>query len=182
MKVAPSITGRIHLADVTDVAQPSRADEKYSGEIVARPLNRHSGRIKKLLRNAVVAAILTPLLGCAVTPRVSTWQSPQRFTQKEVFNAALQAGSDEGMQLAGSDRESGTASFRKRTGEGEMVLSVTVREAGGMVQVRTTASYGGGVAIRGLHEEYIRNFHVLLFRSLGISDPSERKVNIEELK
>ena len=60
-----------------------------------------------------------------------------------------------------------------------MILSVTVTDRGNVVQVRTTASYGGGIAIAGLHEEYIQNFHVVLFRNLNISDPSERKIGLD---
>ena len=63
-----------------------------------------------------------------------------------------------------------------------MILSVTVTDRGNVVQVRTTASYGGGIAIAGLHEEYIQNFHVVLFRNLNISDPSERKISVELIK
>ena len=138
-------------------------------------------KVRTLLYYVAAFTIMLMLLSCAATPRVSTWQSPKRFTQKEVYNAALQSGNDQGMQLAGSDRESGTMSFRKRVGKGEMVLSVTVKEVDGIVRVRTTASYGGHLAIHGLHEEFIHNFHVFLFRNLGISDDSEKNVNIEQL-
>lgn len=40
----------------------------------------------------------------------------------------------------------------------------------------------GGLALAGLHEEFIRNFYVFLFRNLNITDTSERKVNIELLR
>ena len=143
-------------------------------------VNGWGNTVRMLFYHAGAVAILLTLLSCAVTPRVSSWQSPQRFTQKDVFNAALQAGSDEGMQLAGSDRDAGTMSFRRKSGKGEMVLNVTVKDVGGIVQVRTTASYGGNLAIHGLHEEYIHNFHVFLFRNLGISSASEQHINIEE--
>lgn len=136
------------------------------------------GRTRVALASAVVLVLF---YGCAVTPRVSTWDSPKRFKAKEVFTAALQAGSEEAMQLAGSDREGGTMSFRKHVGNGEMVLSVTIKDVGGIVQVRTTSSYAGEfLAIKGLHEEYINNFHVFLFRNLGITDQSEKNIDIRE--
>jgi hypothetical protein len=129
----------------------------------------------------VSATAMLLLASCAITPRVATWQAPTRFTQKEVFNAALQAGSEQSLQLAASDREAGTMAFRKKVGDGEMTLSVTIKDVTGVIQVRTIASYGGGLAIHGLHEEFIRNFHTLLFRNLGISDANERNINIVDL-
>jgi hypothetical protein len=140
-----------------------------------------SARSWKIVSCALASTVAFLLfLGCAMTPRVSTWDSPKRFTAKEVFSAGLQAGSQQGMQLSASDRESGTMSFRRKSGDGEMILSVTVKDVGGRVQVSTTASYGGGVAIRGLHEEYINNFHTYLFRNLGITDQSERNIDIRQ--
>jgi hypothetical protein len=138
------------------------------------------GRLRVLSGVFASAGALLLFLGCAVTPRVSTWDSPKRFTAKDVFSAALQAGSQEGMQLSASDRESGTMSFRRTIGKGEMILSVTVKDVGGRVQVSTTAAYGGDLAIRGLHEECINNFHTYLFRNLGITDASERNVDIRQ--
>ncbi len=81
--------------------------------------------------------------GCAVMPRVSSWDGPPRFTKAEVFNAGLQAGPQSGMQTTASDRESGTMSFTRPTGEGQMILNASVTTKGNIVQVRTTASYGG---------------------------------------
>jgi hypothetical protein len=138
--------------------------------------------MKKSSLGFVVFLMVLVVSGCAVTPRVSNWKSPKNFTQKQVFNAALQAGSDQGMQLSASDRESGTISFRKKSGKGEMILNVTVKTGNGSVQVNTIATYSGGIAISGLHEEYIRNFHIFLFRRLGITDPSKTNVIIEEMK
>ena len=132
---------------------------------------------------AVCAMLVIFLLSaCAVTPRVSTWNSPERFTKAEVFNAALQAGTQCGMSVTSSDRESGTMSFTERVGDGQMNVSVHVTERESVIQVNTTASMGGGLAIAGLHEECIQNFHVMLFRNLNISDPSERNINIELIK
>lgn len=119
------------------------------------------------------------LSACAVTPRVSSWDSPKRFTKAEVFNAALQAGTQYGMQATMSDRESGTMSFSRRVGDGQMVVSAQVTDNTSLVQVRTTASFGGRLALAGMHEEFIRNFHKLMFRNLNITDISEQKVNVQ---
>jgi hypothetical protein len=73
-------------------------------------------------------------------------------------------------------------SFTKPQGKGQIILSVAVVDRGNFVQVRTTASYGGGLALKGLQEEYLQNFHVVLFRSLNITDPSERNIHIEVAK
>ena len=53
---------------------------------------------------------------CSISPRTSIWNSPQRFTKSQVFNAGLQAGMQNGMQNTASDRESGTMSFTKSIG------------------------------------------------------------------
>lgn len=136
--------------------------------------------------NAVksICCILVTLLlcACAITPRVSSWDSPKGFTKSQVFNAAIQAGGQNGMKTTSSDRESGTMSFSKTIGDGDMILSVQIAEKDGVINVRTTGNFAGGVAIAGLHEEVIRNFHVFLFRNLNIEDPSARNVRIEEMK
>lgn len=130
----------------------------------------------------ILSAIAAVTAACAVTPRVSRWDSPKRFTKAQVFNAALQAGTELGLQATSSDRDAGTISFAKRVGKGQMNVNVNVAERPEATQVRTTANYGGGLAIAGLHEEFIRNFHVLLFRNLGITEPSERNVDVQQLR
>lgn len=122
------------------------------------------------------------VVGCAFSPRVSTWESPERFTKEVVFKAAHQAGTQNGWEVAGFDREAGTMSFLQRFGKEQMAFNVLILEQGGRIVVRTTANWGGGLAIAGHHEEFIHNFHVLLFRNLNISGASERNVKIEELR
>lgn len=139
--------------------------------------------MQPLFRNffvMIVAAIL--LCACAVTPRVSSWDSPKRFTKSQVFNASLQAGAQVGMTNTASDRESGVTSFSKQIGKGTMTLNVNITEDKGIIKVRTTARYGGDLAISGLHEEVIQNFHVFLFRNLNITDKSERNIDIEQMR
>jgi hypothetical protein len=99
-----------------------------------------------------------------------------------VFNAAIQAGGQNGMKTSASDRESGTMSFSKHIGKGDMILSVQIVQVGGIINVQTTGNFAGDIAIAGLHEEVIRNFHVFLFRNLNIEDPSARNVRISEVK
>ena len=148
-----------------------------------KPTNQKESRMKLLRKNVGAAVILAVVLcGCAITPRVSTWQSPTRFDKGQVFNAALQAGGQNGMKTTASDRESGTMSFSKTIGKGDMILSVQIVDSDGTIRVQTTANFAGDIAIKGLHEEVIRNFHVFLFRNLGISDTSERNVVFETMK
>lgn len=137
-----------------------------------------------LVHVALMIAFLFPgiiLSGCQVAPRVSMWNAPNRFTAQQVFTAAVQAGQSAGMQLSASDRESGTVSFRKMSGDVEVILNVTIKQVSDRVHVSTTASLGG-VAIGPLAEEYIKNFHVFLFRALGITDAAERNIDIQQMK
>jgi hypothetical protein len=133
--------------------------------------------------NVAAVVFLTIILtACSVTPRTSNWDSPQRFTKHQVYNAALQAGGMQGMQTTASDRQSGTMSFTRLAGKKTVVLSANITDNSGIIHVSTVVSVGGGLAIRGLHEEYIKNFHVFLFRNLNITDVAERNLVLEQLK
>jgi hypothetical protein len=135
-------------------------------------------------KNTIAILFASILLSaCAIVPRVSSWDSPKQYSKAQVFNAALQAGGQHGYTATASDRESGTMSFTKKVGKGDLILSVQVTEANGRVGTRTTANFAGGLAIAGLHEEAIRNFHILLFRNLNITESSElNNVRTEELR
>lgn len=85
------------------------------------------------------------------------------------------------MKTASSDRESGTMSFSKIIGSGDMILSTRISEANGIVKVQTTANFTE-VTIAGLHDEVILNFHVSLFNNLNILNPSARNVEIVDVK
>lgn len=137
-----------------------------------------------IMKNVVYVLFVGGLLsGCAIMPRGSSWESPKRYTNAQVFNAAIQAGGHNGYATTSSDRESGTMSFTKKIGKGDMILSVQVVNADEHIVVRTTANYAGDLAIMGLHEEAIRIFHDALFRNLNIVEPSERNnVRIEVVK
>ncbi len=69
-----------------------------------------------------VVLVAVVLSACAVIPRVSGWDGPPRFTKTEVFNARLQAGPQSGMQTTTSDRESGTMSFTRQIGGGDLIM------------------------------------------------------------
>lgn len=132
----------------------------------------------------IIVSIMTSFLlsACAVTPRVSTWESTKQFTKAQVFNAGLQAGGEAGYTTTNSDRESGTLSFTKKIAKGDMILSVRIIDENNIIRVKTTANFAGDIAIAGLHEEAIRNFHILLFRELNIAPESEiSNVHIVEL-
>jgi hypothetical protein len=130
-----------------------------------------------------VVLVMTMFAACTVTPRVSTWNSPPKFKKVQVFNAALQAGTENGWQPTSSDRETGTMSFTKRISGTESILfTVNVTEQGNIVQVRTMTKTVGGIAVVGEHEKNLKDFHAALFRTLNISDPSEQKINVELAK
>ncbi len=48
------------------------------------------------IKNLIIVTIALSLAACAVAPRFSTWDGPRNFTKDQVFNAALQAGIDNG--------------------------------------------------------------------------------------
>lgn len=129
---------------------------------------------------SVFAFVVFLLSACAVIPRTSTWEGHSRFTKSDVYQAALQAGAENGWQTTASDRDSGTMSFSKPVGRGVMILGVSITKPKDRIIVRTTANYGGDIAIYGMHEEFIRNFHRALFRKLDIADASERIIDIQE--
>lgn len=140
--------------------------------------------MKKYIQVIVVSIVASVVLcACAISPRVSTWESSKQFTKAQVFNASLQAGGEHGYTTTASDRESGTLSFTKKIANGNMILNVRIADTNNVMRVRTTANYAGDIAIRGLHEEAIRNFHILLFRALNIASQSElNNVRVEELR
>lgn len=122
-------------------------------------------------------AIITS--GCAISPRSSLWKTPLGFTKAQVLNASIQSAAQSGFTTANIDRESGSMSFFKRIGGGIMNLNVLLSEEGKMIVVRTTAEFTGDLALKGLHEEVISNFHVYLQRILKITDPGARNVQIQ---
>lgn len=74
-------------------------------------------------------------------------------------------------------------SFTKKIAEGNMILSVRIADENNIIRVKTTANFAGDIAIAGLHEEAIRNFHILLFRGLNIAPESEMSnVHIVQLR
>lgn len=122
---------------------------------------------------------------CSIAPRVSSWDSPKGLTKMEVFNAAIQAGGQSGMNITSSDQEKGTIIFYKPIGKGGMTQNVRVRDGQGVVNVQTTndfhSSHLGDTPIGGgLHEDVIRKFHMFLFRNLNILDPSAKKYRVEK--
>ncbi len=138
----------------------------------------------KVIAGVLVAAISN---GCgAMTPRVSTWDSPKGFTKDQVFTAALQSGGQNSLKTSSSDRESGTMSFSKTVGAGEVTLGAQVREAEHVVTVQTTTHYETsdllalGMATN-LNNEVTNNFYVFLFRNLKITDPSAKNIKVEEM-
>lgn len=130
-----------------------------------------------------LAAISALLAACAVTPRVSTWASSKPFTRAQVFNAALGSGAEVGYTVTASDRESGTISLTRKIGDGNMILNARIVGDNKTVRVQTTANFTGDIAIAGMHEEAIRNFHIMLFRKLNVDVGTElNNVRVEQLR
>lgn len=80
-------------------------------------------------------------------------------------------------------------SFHNPMGVQELVFSASVRSEGKMVRVTTTAHIAMArstpvmaAPAQGQHEIYIKNFHTMLFRNLGITTDSEQNVTVEVLK
>lgn len=133
---------------------------------------------------AFLVVLSAVLVGCAISPRVSSWNSPARFDSAQVFNAVLQAGPLVSMQSVSSDREAKTASFSKTFAtDGKIQLNATVINTGKQIQVRTNVSISppkGQLPIAGFHEDVIRDFHKQVFEILNISDQSETNVVIAQ--
>lgn len=136
---------------------------------------------------SLIAILLSVLVleGCAQSPRLSSWDAPTRLTYKQVVDAAIRSGGEQGMQLSATDRESGNISFTQNVGvqgkfgAGVMVLSVSVQKMPDKrIQVQTTANYSN-IGLKGIHEEVINKFHAALFRNLGITSSSENNVSIK---
>lgn len=127
----------------------------------------------------IITMVALSLIACAFAPRFSTWDGPKNFTKDQVFNAALQAGIDNGMKTILSDQQSGTITFAKGIGRSEMALSVRLLNVDEIIRVKTSANFhGDDIAFQGLHEEIINNFHVYLFQALNI-DVKENLSNVK---
>ena len=149
-------------------------------------MGEHDMKLLKIYGTIFLVSVF--ISACSIiAPRVSSWDSPKGFTKMEVFNAALQAGKQSGMDNTSSDQEKGTMTFYKPIGKGGITQSLHVRDDQGIVNVQTTndfySSHFGDTPIGGgLHEEVIRKFHIFLFRNLNILDPSAKEYRIEKMK
>lgn len=141
-------------------------------------------KIKNMnLISYVLVIFLVSACTASMKPFLADWTAPNKFTEKQVYSAVLQAGSSIGYQPVMSDRESGAASFRRSLGatalggEGILTLAVNVSTVGSAVVVRTTVTYND-FAVAGIHEEEIDKFYNALFNQLGISAQNQRQYNI----
>lgn len=138
--------------------------------------------MRNLFKNVAVALLATILLSaCAVSPRSSDWTSPKKFTQAQVFNAAALSGGQAGYLTSVIDKDSGSLSFSKAIGDGNMILSVHIATVGGVVRVSSTANYTS-LGVAGIHEEEIKKLHAALFRNLNIDQGEMNNVVIQEAK
>jgi len=146
---------------------------------------------RSLLLLGIVGVISLLTYGCAGTPKVSNWTSPQNFTTDDVFNAALVAATENKFTVVSQDKSAGIMSLKKQEYGGdkmaERVMSVRVKQDGENVVVSTKVSGSDFGIIEGslgglVHKELTNNFYVYLFRELGIDDPAQRNVVIESAK
>jgi hypothetical protein len=137
----------------------------------------------------LVSVFVLSLLGCAGTPKVSQWNAPRGLSDDQIFNAALRATADNGFTVVSSDRSAGLISAKKQTYAGDKMaerrMNIEVRDVGGTPSVTTNVLGSDFGIIEGtlggaVHEEITHNFYVYLFRELGISNPSEQQVSIED--
>ena len=126
-------------------------------------------------------AILS-LFACAITPIAGNWESPNRFTIEQVFDAAVRAGSLNGYIVASQDRNAGTISLSKPTKgldarQGSRTMTVIITGSTGRIVVRTNIMADVNTLAPVLNEE-TNNFYVYLTRELGITNPAERQVTV----
>ncbi len=139
----------------------------------------------------LVMAISLVNYGCAGTPKMSRWTSPDNLTYDQVFNAALRAGTDNKFTIVSQDRDAGVISMRKQVYAGDKMaernMSVQLTKQGGRILVATRGS-GSDVGLiesalgGAVHKEITHNFYVYLFRVLKITDPSQRLIDIVDDK
>lgn len=136
---------------------------------------------KGLMSLVIVLMSVLLIEGCAVSPRTSSWVVPTRLTYKQVVDAAIRAGSEQGMSLGTINPETGNVSFTQHIADVVVVLSVSVQKMpSNKIQVQTTVTTSQ-VAVMGIHEEFIDKFHAGLFRNLGVTKESESNVTIKIL-
>jgi len=148
-------------------------------------MGEHDMKLLKIC--GIIFLISVFISACAPASRVSSWDSPKGLTKTEVFNAAIQAGGQSGMDIKTSDQKKGAITFHMPVGKGGMTQNVQVRDGQGVVNVQTTndfySSHYGDTPFGGsLHEHVISRFHMFLFKNLNILDPSAKKYRVERLK
>lgn len=139
--------------------------------------------MQNLFKSLAVALLAIFLLSaCAISPRSSDWTSPKKFTQAQVFNAAVSAGGEMGGYSATSvDRSAYNLTLTRPFADKKMTVTVHVRDQGGNIHVNAFAIFND-IAISGVYEETIKNFHVALFRNLNIDQSEMSNVVIQEAK
>lgn len=125
-----------------------------------------------MMRIGLIFMVSLMLQGCALSPRMSSWDSPPPYQKAQVFKAALKAGVQDGYHVKKEDVESGMLTFEKEDGYARMTFVVHVTEEGGLVHVACTADYSI-VTSAGDDEAAINAFHSRLFKILNISNPAE---------
>ena len=137
----------------------------------------------------VIGVISLLFSGCAGTPKISKWTSPNNLTMKKVFNAALIAATENGFTVVNKDRTSGVISLKKQEYGGDKMverrMSVRLKQVGDKIVVSTKVVGSDFGIIEGalgglVNKELTNNFYVYLFRELNIDDPTLRNIVIED--
>lgn len=136
----------------------------------------------RILKGVIIVLFASVfLVACAIAPRTSDWTSPKKFTQAQVFNAAVSAGAEMGYSATSIDRTTYNLTLTRAFADKTMTLMVRVRDQAGKMNVASIVSFND-VAFAGAFEETIKNFHAALFRNLNIDQSELNNVIIQEGK
>ena len=145
-----------------------------------------NSRLPKYFLLIIVFFLFSCLVPVAPT-KVAVWSVPNRFTQDDVFKAAIEAGFQQGFQLIDSNPEYGTISLRRKVAQGERNVAIILKSVSGVIQVEITTGVhtGGGLLLQSLagkQSDMCQQFYGYIFDILGITDGQDKYVNIKLLK
>ncbi len=136
----------------------------------------------RLFKGVIIVLFTSAFLAaCAIAPRTSDWASPKKFTQEQVFNAAVSTASDMGYSATSIDRGTNSLALAKHQAGTNMTMNVQVKIIGDVLHVTSLASYPEGT-FPAVYDETIKNFHAALFRNLNIDKSELNNVTVQEGK
>ena len=143
--------------------------------------------LKVIIKLVTVLLISCLLTACAGIPLVdpvknTNWQAPARFNSTTVYNMALRAISQEGVQVTSTDRKAGVITVKK-VAQGpltkipsEFSIKIIVSRTGGRVVLSTT-SYITDVGKVFTYSFTINSFYNNLFTGLNIHNANEMYID-----